>query len=194
VRGLLAAAALALGLAVSASAQAPAGDPAAVVGAPRGPRLEGAALEARTKEVGGLLRCPVCQGLSVADSPSDMAVSMRHQVRDLLAAGYDQEQILQYFERSYGEFVRLRPPLRGVNWIVWLAPALGLLAGALVVSWALRGPRAAAGPAEPTAPASQGRDALPDDPALHPYVLRIRERAYGWPGGRAPRSDAAPEA
>jgi cytochrome c-type biogenesis protein CcmH/NrfF len=123
-----------------------------------------------------------------------MAVSMRHQVRDLLAAGYDQEQILQYFERSYGEFVRLRPPLRGVNWIVWLAPALGLLAGGLVVSWALRGPRAAAGPAEPTAPASQGRDALPDDPALHPYVLRIRERAYGWPGGRAPRSDAAPEA
>ena len=187
------AAALVLGLALSAAAQPPAGDPAAVVGAPRGPHLEGAALEARTKEVGALLRCPVCQGLSVADSPSDMAVSMRHQVRDLLAAGYDQEQILQYFERSYGEFVRLRPPLRGVNWIVWLAPALGLLAGAAVVGWALKGPRAAAAAAEP-APPAQGRDALPDDPALHPYVLRIRERAYGWPGGTAPRPDAAPEA
>jgi cytochrome c-type biogenesis protein CcmH len=189
----LAVAALALVLAPLAWAQAPAGDPATVVGAPRGPRLEGAPLEARTKEVGGLLRCPVCQGLSVADSPSDMAVSMRHQVRDLLAAGYDQEQILQYFERSYGEFVRLRPPLRGVNWIVWLAPALGLLGGALVVGWALR-PRGAAAPAEPAVPAAQDRDALPDDPALHPYVLRIRERAYGWPGGREPRAGAAPEA
>jgi cytochrome c-type biogenesis protein CcmH len=149
-------------------------------------------LEARTKEVGALLRCPVCQGLSVADSPAEMAVSMRHQVRDLLAAGYDQEQILQYFERSYGEFVRLRPPLRGVNWIVWLAPALGLLAGAAVVVWALRDPRAA--PALQSSPAAQGRDALPDDPALHPYVLRIRERAYGWPGGVSPRPAPGPEA
>jgi cytochrome c-type biogenesis protein CcmH len=189
-----AAAALALGLALSASAQAPAGDPATVVGPPRGPHLEGEALEARTKDVGALLRCPVCQGLSVADSPSDMAVSMRHQVRDLLAAGYDQEQILAYFERSYGEFVRLRPPLRGVNWIVWLAPALGLLAGAAVVGWALRGPRAPAAAVAEPAPDAQGRDVLPEDPALHPYLLRIRERAYGWPGGRSPRSDAAPEA
>lgn len=192
----LAAAALVLGLAQGAAAQAPApaGDPATVVGAPRGQRLEGGALEARTKEVAGLLRCPVCQGLSVGDSPSEMAVSMRHQVRDLVAAGYDQEQILQYFERSYGEFVRLRPPLRGVNWIVWLAPALGLLGGALVVGWALRGPRGTVASAGPAAPAGQDRDALPDDPALHPFVLRIRERAYGWPGGLSPRSGAAPEA
>jgi cytochrome c-type biogenesis protein CcmH len=186
----VAAAGLMLVLAASATAQAPADDPAAVVGAPRTAKLEGAALEARTKDVGALLRCPVCQGLSVADSPSEMAVSMRHQVRDLLAAGYDQEQILQYFERSYGEFVRLRPPLRGVNWVVWLAPALGLLAGAGVVGWALRGPRAAA---EERAPAALERDALPDDPALHPYVLRVRERAYGWPGGLSPRPPAAPE-
>ena len=88
--------------------------------------------------------------------------------------------------------MRLRPPLRGVNWIVWLAPALGLLAGAAVVGWALRGPRTAAA-GEPL-PAVHDRDALPDDPALHPYVLRIRERAYGWPGGVSPRSAASPEA
>jgi cytochrome c-type biogenesis protein CcmH len=191
--GFLRAIALLLGLAAYAGAQTPAADPSSVVGPPRGAQLQGGPLDARTKEVAALLRCPVCQGLSVADSPSEMAVSMRHQVRDLVAAGYDQEQILQYFERSYGEFVRLRPPLRGVNWIVWLAPALGLLAGAAVVGWALRGPRrdAAAGDAVPVL---HDRDALPDDPALHPYVLRIRERAYGWPGGVSPRSGAAPEA
>jgi cytochrome c-type biogenesis protein CcmH len=191
---LVAAVALGLALAVSAAAQTPGGDPSAVVGPPRAARVEGPALDARTKEVAALLRCPVCQGLSVADSPSEMAVSMRHQVRDLVAAGYDQEQILAFFERSYGEFVRLRPQLRGVNWLVWLAPALALLAGAGVVGWALRGPRATAGASEAAPPAAGApeRDALPDDPALRPYVLRVRERAYGWPGGVSPRSTETP--
>jgi cytochrome c-type biogenesis protein CcmH len=55
----------------------------------------------------------------------------------MLAAGYDQEQILAYFEHSYGEFVRLQPPLRGVNWLVWLGPLLALAAGGFFVTRAL---------------------------------------------------------
>jgi cytochrome c-type biogenesis protein CcmH len=183
-----------LALAAPAAAQGTAEDPAQVVGAPRGPRQEGAALEARADEIAGLLRCPVCQGLSVADSPSTMAQNMRGQVKDLVAAGYDQEQILAYFERSYGEFVRLKPPLRGVNWVVWLAPIAGLLAGAAVIAWALRAPRPAADAATAAAATAQaemaGPDTLPDDPSLARYVLRVRERAYGWPNGVAPAPDA----
>jgi cytochrome c-type biogenesis protein CcmH len=170
-------------------------DPSTVVGAPKGGALSGAALDQRTQEVSALLRCPVCQGLSVADSPSTMAVNMRQQVRELVAAGYDQDQILAYFERSYGEFVRLQPPLRGVNWLVWLAPVLGLIGGGAVVWWALRRPSAgdaAAGEAE-GAEALPGPDTLPDDAALAPYVLRVRERAYGWPGGIAPKPSASSE-
>ncbi|HEX6739759.1 MAG TPA: cytochrome c-type biogenesis protein, partial [Vicinamibacteria bacterium] len=117
---------------------------AASVGPPRGTPLSGPALDARTKEVAALLRCPVCQGLSVQDSPSSMAQKMRVQVRELVAAGYDREQILKHFEASYGEFVLLRPAMRGVNWLVWLAPALGLVAGGVVVTWALRRGRGAA--------------------------------------------------
>ena len=189
LRALARAAFLLLALANAGAAQAPGEDPTQVVGPPRGPRLpQGAPLEARAKEVAGLLRCPVCQGLSVADSPSTMAQNMRGQVTDLLAAGYDQEQILAYFERSYGEFVRLKPPLRGVNWLVWLAPVGGLLLGGLVIAWALRAPRAAAPAAEDAVHAAGD---LPDDPALVPYVLRVRERAYGWPGGVAPVAQAA---
>jgi cytochrome c-type biogenesis protein CcmH len=187
---------LALGLAVGAArAQEPPEDPARVVGPPRGPRLQGAALEARADEVAGLLRCPVCQGLSVADSPSTMASNMRAQVKELVAAGYDEEQILSYFERSYGEFVRLKPPLRGVNWLVWLAPLLGLLLGAVVIAWALRAPRAAAAeaPADDAGIAVPaplpGPDTLPADPVLARCVLRVRERAYGWPGGVSPARD-----
>lgn len=196
---LVASLGLALVCAGPLAAQAPAvppvqpvADPSQIVGKPRGAALPaGPALEKRTHEVAALLRCPVCQGLSVADSPSTMATNMRGQVRELVAAGYDQEQILAYFERSYGEFVRLQPPLRGVNWLVWLAPLLGLVGGGCVVWLALRRPRETA-PAAASTGEAPGPDTLPDDASLAPFVLRVRERAYGWPGGTAPKPPAEP--
>jgi cytochrome c-type biogenesis protein CcmH len=157
----------------------------AVVGAPRGAPVTGLDLDARAKEAAALLRCPVCQGLSVADSPATMAVKMKAEVREMVAAGYDQDQVLAYFERSYGEFVRLKPPLRGVNWLVWLAPLMGLLIGGAFVAWTLRGAKAETPPAMAQAPV--GVDALPEDTALVPYVLKVRELAYGWPGGVRPK-------
>lgn len=185
---LLAAAALVAGEAARAQEAAPGAEPASVVGPPSGAPLAGAALEARTEEVGGLLRCPVCQGLSVADSPATMAVNMKAQVKELLAQGYSQEQILAYFEHSYGEFVRLEPPLRGVNWLVWLGPLLALaIGGAVVVRVVLRSRRGEQA-SEPVAADAPGRDTLPDDPELARYVRRVRELAYGWPDGRPPKA------
>jgi cytochrome c-type biogenesis protein CcmH len=188
---LLASPLAALGQEAGASEPA-APDPRLVVGPPGDTPLAGAALDARTEDVAALLRCPVCQGLSVADSPASMAVKMKAQVKEMLAAGYGRDQILTYFERSYGEFVRLEPPLRGVNWLVWLAPVLGLLAGGAIVAWALRVPRSRS--AEP-APESRSpaeavpeRGTLPPDPSLAPYVLKVREMVYGWPGGAPPRA------
>lgn len=103
------------------------------VGPPQGQPLTGEALELKTTEVAGLLRCPVCQGLSVADSPSEMAVNMKHQVHALLARGFTQEQILSYFERSYGQFVLLKPKFQGVNTLVWIVPILALAIGVVIV-------------------------------------------------------------
>jgi len=190
IRGILVT--LGLGLAGLAAAEegprAATLDPAFVVGAPKGQPLSGAVLDSHTEEVAGLLRCPVCQGLSVAASPSSMASNMKAEVRSLLAAGYSDDQVLAYFERSYGEFVRLQPPLRGVNWLVWLGPVAALLAGGGTVFLALRRSASQAPPA--TARELPARDTLPDDAALAAAVLRIRERAYGWPGGVRPRADA----
>jgi cytochrome c-type biogenesis protein CcmH len=173
-------------LAAATVAAAQATDPRQVVGPPKGPPLAGETLAQRADEVAELLRCPVCQGLSVADSPSTMAQNMKAQVREMVAAGYDQDQILSYFERSYGEFVRLKPPLRGINWLVWLGPLAGLAVGGVLVGFALR--RAAARPAPaPASPDLPTVTTLPEDPQLAGYVLRVREMAYGWPGGVPPR-------
>jgi cytochrome c-type biogenesis protein CcmH len=166
-------------------AAAPTADPRAVVGAPRGQPRSGPALEALTNEVAYVLRCPVCQGLSVGDSPTELARNMKRQVRELLAAGYDREQVLAYFEASYGEFVRLQPPLRGVNWLVWVAPVLGLLAGGFIV-------RRALGRGRP-APEVAGAPVEAEDPSLAPYLLRVRAIAYGWPGGSPPAPAADTE-
>jgi cytochrome c-type biogenesis protein CcmH len=152
-------------------------------------------LDARTNDIGALLRCPVCQGLSVTDSPATMARNMKAEVREQLAAGYDQEQILAYFERSYGEFVRLEPPMRGVNWLVWFGPVAGLLAGSAVIAWALKRPPRQAGESGPPAVAAAAsaasdlptRDTTPADARLAAAVRRVRLLAYGWPDGVSPK-------
>jgi cytochrome c-type biogenesis protein CcmH/NrfF len=108
----------------------------AIVGPPRQRPLTGEKLDQETQEVAALMRCPVCQGASVADSPASMALNMKAQARELLASGYDREQVLQYFEASYGEFVRLKPTLSGVNWLIWASPIVALILGALMI-WAV---------------------------------------------------------
>lgn len=168
-------------------------DPVAVVGAPKGPPVKGEALEALTTVVASKLRCPVCQGLSVQDSPTGGARNMRDQIQEMLARGFDQEQVFVYFERSYGEFVRLEPPMRGINWLVWLAPLLGLALGAVGAAFAWRKLVARGAPPAEAAIALPDRDRLPDDPALAAAVLRVRERVWGWPGGVSPERRAAAE-
>ena len=101
--------------------------------APQGTPLQGPALEQRTQEIASGLRCPVCQGLSIADSPSEMAVNMKAEVRSMVAKGYTREQIETYFVRSYGEFVLLEPKFQGVNALVWILPVAALLLGAFAV-------------------------------------------------------------
>ena len=85
--------------------------------------------DARMYEVGSQLRCVVCQNLSVADSPSEMAHQMRGIVRDRLAAGDTPDQVIQYFVDKYGEWILLKPRRHGFNWLVWLAPYAAVAVG-----------------------------------------------------------------
>jgi len=139
-------------------------DASQFVGSPKGVPISGAMLDQRTNEVAGLLRCPVCQGLSVADSPSTMARDMKQNVREMLARGYTQEQILSFFERSYGQFVLLKPKFQGVSLLVWLLPIAALIFGAVVVmSKAKQLEQEPAARSEPT-----------PEP-VDPYLARVRD-------------------
>lgn len=160
---------------------------AGLVGEPQGTPLTGPALAQKTHEVSFLLRCPTCQGSSVADSPSATALNMRQEVEDLLAAGYTQEQILAYFEAAYGQFVLLQPKAEGLNLLVWIGPGLLLLLGAgILVVYLRRRPEEALEAPAPARALPASRTTLPDDEELAAWVRKVRELAYGWPGGEPP--------
>jgi cytochrome c-type biogenesis protein CcmH len=159
-------------------------DVSAVVGPPHHSPLAGAELLEHTDALARSIRCPVCQGSSVGDSPSEMARNMKRQVGELLALGFDDEQIIQYFEASYGEFIRLEPRKEGMNLIVWAAPVGALLLGLLLLGLRLRGGETKRLARLP------GVDELPDDDELGTWVLKVREQVYEWPNGRSPEASS----
>lgn len=113
------------------------------LGAPEGRVLSGDELAERTHAVAALMRCPSCQGLSVADSHTAASAAMRAKIERLLALGYSEEQVLGYFEASFGEFIRLAPRPEGFNLVVWTAPVAALLLGFGLVVWRVRSSRRA---------------------------------------------------
>lgn len=100
------------------------------------PRIETAAdsvLEARTSALASELRCPVCQGNSIQDSPSELAQQMRDLIRDQLRAGKTPDEVRAYFVDKYGEWILLTPKATGFNLVVYLAPLVFILIGGAIV-------------------------------------------------------------
>ncbi len=107
--------------------------------------------EQAVHDVAAQLRCVVCQNLSVADSPSEMANQMRAIVRERLQAGESPEQVVQYFVDRYGEWILLSPRRQGFNLLVWLGPVIAVATGLAIVAvllrrWTQRARRDAASP------------------------------------------------
>ncbi|MDA8201230.1 MAG: tetratricopeptide repeat protein [Chloroflexi bacterium] len=90
-----------------------------------------ASLDTRAARLEAELRCPVCQGVSIADSPAQMAQEMRALVRDQLAAGASDDQVLSFFVARYGRWILLTPSPSGLELGLWLAPGAIVVAGAL---------------------------------------------------------------
>jgi len=90
-------------------------------------------LEARTAAVASTLRCPVCQGESIQDSPSELAQQMRAVVRDRLRSGESPEQVKAYFVSRYGEWILLEPKMSGLNVVLYAVPVLLVIGGLALV-------------------------------------------------------------
>ncbi len=92
---------------------------------------------ARTRRLAAGLRCPVCQGLSVADSPSSTARAISADIRRRVEAGESDGQIRQAYVERYGEWVLLEPAGAGLGAVVWALPiaALVLAGGGLALAF-----------------------------------------------------------
>lgn len=96
-------------------------------------------LDARVRAIASGLRCPVCQNLSVGDSPSELARDMRATIRTKLEAGETPAEIRDFFVERYGDWIVFQPPARGLGIVPWAAPAILTLAGAALLGfWARR--------------------------------------------------------
>lgn len=134
------------------------------------PALHAVSLEEQTHGLAAELRCPVCQNLSVDDSPSEMATQMREVIREKLKDGESPEQIRAYFVSRYGEWILLAPKRQGFNWVAWLLPFGAILGGLGVIGWVVR--RAIV------------RGRAPREEELHPldprYARRLEAELKEW--------------
>jgi cytochrome c-type biogenesis protein CcmH len=95
-------------------------------------------IDEQTQNIAKELRCVVCQNLSVADSPSEMAQQMRGVVREQLQAGKTPQEIKDFFVSKYGDWVLLAPKTQGFSLLVWLLPFVALVVGIALAFWLVR--------------------------------------------------------
>lgn len=113
------------------------------------------------------LRCPACQGESVADSRSPIAAAMRQAAADQVAQGRSRDEIRSWFVQRYGRDVLADPPANGVELLLWAVPALALLAAGYAARRTLR-------------PRPRRADDLAAPPTAGPAPGVVARRAWRW--------------
>ena len=84
-------------------------------------------------QVSNELMCPVCQGQTVAESNSKLALSMREVIKIKVSNGESKKEILDYFIGQYGETILAKPPIKGFGLFLWLTPPIILII--TIITW-----------------------------------------------------------
>jgi len=95
--------------------------------------MSDAVKEARARDLSRELRCMVCQNQSIDDSEAPLARDLRLLVRERIAAGDSDAQVIDFLVARYGEFVLLKPRLNSHTWLLWLLPPLALAGGGVAL-------------------------------------------------------------
>ncbi|MGD9951269.1 MAG: cytochrome c-type biogenesis protein [Burkholderiales bacterium] len=91
------------------------------------------ALDKRAAALSHELRCLVCQNQTLAESNAPLAVDLRGKIREQLAAGASEQDVIDFMVARYGDFVLYRPPFKASTVALWVGPFLLLVVGALVL-------------------------------------------------------------
>lgn len=93
----------------------------------------GVTIEARVFDLARQLRCPICVSESVAASSSQISLTMRSEIQEMVEQGLSDQEILDSFTASYGDWILLEPPRRGLHLVVWLLPVVVAGVGAVML-------------------------------------------------------------
>lgn len=105
--------------------------------------LPDAAQETRAKALFHDIRCVVCQGEAIADSPAEIASDMRRTIREHIATGETDQAIKSWLASSYGDVILMQPPLKNTTWPLWFGPlAILTIAGFLAANYFRQGSKA----------------------------------------------------
>lgn len=89
-------------------------------------------LEERVNALSSELRCLVCQNQTLADSNAPLAVDLRNTIREQLAKGASEKEVVDFMTARYGDFVLYRPPLKATTVLLWGGPFLFLALGVYI--------------------------------------------------------------
>jgi cytochrome c-type biogenesis protein CcmH len=104
--------------------------------------LDDPVLEERARDLSAEIRCLVCQNESIDESNAQLARDLRILVRERLVAGDSDQQVLDFLVARYGDYVLLRPPVKGTTALLWFGPLLVLLLAGGMIAVRTRGSRA----------------------------------------------------
>lgn len=95
-------------------------------------------VEARVNKLAEELRCLTCMGQSIADSQSSFSTDMKREIRDMVRAGKNDKEIVDFMVQRYGDFVLYRPPVKSTTWLLWGGPFLLLILSLIFLVLKLR--------------------------------------------------------
>jgi cytochrome c-type biogenesis protein CcmH len=139
--------------------------PAQAVPAEATPLEKDPVLEKHVTHLSEQLRCLVCQNQTIADSQAPLAIELKEEVREKLARGASDRDVIDFMVQRYGDFVLYRPPVKATTLILWFGPFLLLLFGLIFLIAKLRQPRIALEKLTP-ADAKRAAELLAGEPEL----------------------------